>query len=73
MAVEVTANGAAFEPGIPQRLFEIASTGWDVTGDGQRFLIVGYSSTIRLAGASAERVSGCAVCGGCATMRPLAL
>lgn len=40
MAVDVKTNGAAFEPGIPQRLFAAASDGgWDVTGDGKRFLL----------------------------------
>jgi len=40
MAVEVKTNGAAFEPGVPQRLFEgPADNGWDVTPDGQRFLL----------------------------------
>ena len=39
MAVEIgTAHG--FEPGVPTKLFETPlSTGSDVTGDGQRFLI----------------------------------
>lgn len=40
MAVDVRATGAVFEPGIPQRLFAAASDGgWDVTGDGKRFLL----------------------------------
>jgi hypothetical protein len=39
--VDVKANGAAFEAGIPQQLFRSAvERGWDVTGDGKRFLVV---------------------------------
>ena len=41
MAVDVKANGAAFEAGIPQRLFlALPDFGWDVTSDGKRFLHV---------------------------------
>jgi eukaryotic-like serine/threonine-protein kinase len=39
-AVDVKANGAALEMGVPQRLFVgPANNGWDVTGDGKRFLV----------------------------------
>ncbi|MBZ5637081.1 MAG: serine/threonine-protein kinase [Acidobacteriia bacterium] len=40
MAVEVKVNGAAFEAGIPQRLFQgPIDFGWDVAADGKRFLM----------------------------------
>ncbi len=40
MTVDVKANGAAFEIGIPQRLFMApVDFGWDVTSDGKRFLL----------------------------------
>ena len=40
MAVEVKGNGAAFEAGVPQRLFQAPlDYGWDVTADGKRFLL----------------------------------
>jgi eukaryotic-like serine/threonine-protein kinase len=40
MAVDVKANGAALEVGIPQRLFQAPiDYGWDVTSDGKRFLL----------------------------------
>ena len=40
MAVDVKANGAAFEAGVPQQLFVTqADNGWDVTGDGKRLLL----------------------------------
>ncbi|MGA2715904.1 MAG: hypothetical protein ABSG41_22605 [Bryobacteraceae bacterium] len=40
MAVDVKANGAAFEAAVPQRLFLSPSDGgWDVTADGKRFLL----------------------------------
>jgi len=41
MAVEVKASGSSFEPGVPKLLFEKAVAGdhFDVSGDGQRFLI----------------------------------
>jgi eukaryotic-like serine/threonine-protein kinase len=40
MAVDVKANGAAFEAGIPQQLFVTADdNGWDVTADGKSFLV----------------------------------
>ena len=40
MAVDVKANGPAFEAGVPQRLFTAPlDFGWDVTGDGKRFLL----------------------------------
>jgi eukaryotic-like serine/threonine-protein kinase len=40
MAVEVKANGAAFEAGVPQQLFQAPlDAGWDVTADGKRFLL----------------------------------
>jgi eukaryotic-like serine/threonine-protein kinase len=40
MAVDVKTNGAAFEIGIPQRLFLSPDDyGWDVTSDGKRFLL----------------------------------
>ncbi|HEX4278943.1 MAG TPA: hypothetical protein VHZ74_26490, partial [Bryobacteraceae bacterium] len=51
-AVDVRANGNAFEAGNPQRLFQAPGSGndfgWDMTGDGKRFLIdspVGASTT----------------------------
>jgi Tol biopolymer transport system component len=41
MAVDVSANGVAFQAGIPTRLFPApGNTDWDVTADGKRFLIV---------------------------------
>jgi eukaryotic-like serine/threonine-protein kinase len=41
MAVDVSANGAAFQAGVPTRLFAApGNTDWDVTADGKRFLIV---------------------------------
>jgi Tol biopolymer transport system component/predicted Ser/Thr protein kinase len=40
MAVDVKANGAALEIGVPQRLFQAPiDYGWDVTPDGKRFLL----------------------------------
>ncbi len=40
MAVEVKTNGAAFEAGVPQRLFQAPiDYGWDATADGKRFLL----------------------------------
>jgi Tol biopolymer transport system component len=40
MAVEVKVVGANFEAGVPRQLFEIPrSVGFEVSGDGQRFLI----------------------------------
>lgn len=42
MAVDVTANGAAFQTSAPRQLFPAppgAATDWDVTPDGKRFLI----------------------------------
>jgi len=50
MAVSVSANGTAFQPGVPKPLFRAAVLGgngggatgawrWDVTPDGQRFLV----------------------------------
>jgi serine/threonine-protein kinase len=40
MAAEVKANGDAFEPSAPQRLFTAPpDAGWDVTADGKRFLL----------------------------------
>ena len=40
MAVDVKANGPIIEPGVPQRLFTAPENfGWDVTGDGKRFLL----------------------------------
>jgi eukaryotic-like serine/threonine-protein kinase len=40
MAVDVKANGAAFEIGIPQQVFQSPlDYGWDVTSDGKRFLM----------------------------------
>jgi hypothetical protein len=42
MAVDVSANGAAFQAGVPRRLFDVpGNQGWDMTGDGKRFLVVG--------------------------------
>src|SRR5580658_3916129 len=39
-AVDVKANGAAFEAGIPQRLFvSPLDAGWDVTPDGKSFFM----------------------------------
>ena len=42
MAVDVKANGAAFEAGVPQLLFQppqgSSDDSWDVTADGKRFL-----------------------------------
>jgi len=43
MAVDVKANGAAFEAGVPQRILQVPQVpsdfSWDVTGDGKRFLL----------------------------------
>jgi eukaryotic-like serine/threonine-protein kinase len=39
MAVDVTANGAALEIGVPQRLFQADDYGWDISPDGKRFLL----------------------------------
>ena len=41
MAVEVKADGSNFEPGVPKLLFESETVGgaFDVSRDGQRFLI----------------------------------
>jgi eukaryotic-like serine/threonine-protein kinase len=41
MAVEVSTNGTAFEAGIPRQLFALplGSSLWDVTADGQKFLV----------------------------------
>jgi Tol biopolymer transport system component len=40
MAVDVNGSGAAFQMGTPQKLFTLpASTGWDMTADGKRFLL----------------------------------
>ncbi|MBZ5635666.1 MAG: serine/threonine-protein kinase [Acidobacteriia bacterium] len=40
MAVDVRTKGAAFEAGVPQRLFQAPlDYGWDVTADGKRFLL----------------------------------
>jgi hypothetical protein len=40
MVVDVKANGPVFEPGVPQPLFTApGNLGWDVTGDGKRFLL----------------------------------
>jgi len=43
MAVDVKANGAAFEAGVPQRLLQVTQVpsdfSWDVSGDGKRFLL----------------------------------
>jgi serine/threonine protein kinase/Tol biopolymer transport system component len=40
MAVDVKANGSAFEAAVPRRLFlGPADDGWDVTPDGKRFLL----------------------------------
>ena len=41
MTVDVSANGAVFQAGIPKQLFAPPqSLGWDVTGDGKRFLMM---------------------------------
>ena len=40
MAVQVKANGSAFEAGIPQKLFQApVDYGWDVTADGKKLLL----------------------------------
>jgi len=40
MAVDVNGRGAAFQMGTPKQLFTaLPNSGWDVTGDGQRFLM----------------------------------
>jgi eukaryotic-like serine/threonine-protein kinase len=40
MAVDVSAKGSAFEPGVPHQLFTAPPNGgWDVTADGKRFLV----------------------------------
>jgi eukaryotic-like serine/threonine-protein kinase len=40
MAVEVKSSSSGFEPGVPKLLFERSGSGiFDVSGDGQRFLI----------------------------------
>jgi serine/threonine-protein kinase len=43
MAVDVKASGSSFEPGVPKLLFEkrvTSPSGFDVSGDGQRFLFL---------------------------------
>jgi len=41
MAVDVSANGAAFQPGVPKQLFALPPNvgDWDITADGKRFLV----------------------------------
>jgi hypothetical protein len=41
MAVEVKTNGAAFEVGVPQRLFlaQQIDNGWDAASDGKRLIL----------------------------------
>jgi dipeptidyl aminopeptidase/acylaminoacyl peptidase len=41
MAVEVKTNGAAFEAGVPQKLFQAQQidNGWDATSDGKRLIL----------------------------------
>ncbi len=40
MVVDVNETGAAFQPGVPKQLFAASpNPGWDVTADGQRFLM----------------------------------
>ena len=42
MAVEVSAAGGVFQPGIPRPLFKtgsIGTNGWDVSADGTRFVV----------------------------------
>ena len=40
MAVDIQANGPVFKAGVPHRLFTAPfDFGWDVTGDGKRFLL----------------------------------
>jgi len=43
MAVDVKANGAAFDAGVPQQLFQMpripSDFAWDMSADGKRFLI----------------------------------
>ncbi len=41
MAVDVNGSGAAFQMGAPKQLFTAPSNaGWDMTGDGKRFLMI---------------------------------
>ena len=41
IAVDVSANGAAFQPGVPKQLFALPPNvgDWDMTADGKRFLV----------------------------------
>jgi eukaryotic-like serine/threonine-protein kinase len=39
MSVAITATESTFEGGIPQKLFRLGSTTYDVAPDGQRFLV----------------------------------
>jgi hypothetical protein len=41
LAVEVSTNGAAFQPGVPKQLFALPQTAgdWAMTSDGKRFLV----------------------------------
>ena len=46
-AVEVSANGASFQPGEPKPLFKanpVLRIFWDVSSDGKRFLFPGPAS-----------------------------
>jgi eukaryotic-like serine/threonine-protein kinase len=41
MSVDVNGGGAGFQMGTPQHLFKAsANNGWDVTGDGKRFMMI---------------------------------
>jgi len=41
MSVDVNGSGAGFQLGTPKQLFIFpANNGWDVTGDGKRFMII---------------------------------
>jgi Tol biopolymer transport system component len=41
MAVDVSSNGAAFQPGVPKQLFALPQNvgDWNITADGKRFLV----------------------------------
>jgi len=40
MSVDVNGSSAGFQMGTPKQLFRAGNNGWDVTGDGKRFLMI---------------------------------
>jgi eukaryotic-like serine/threonine-protein kinase len=45
MSVDVGVAGSAFQTGTAQRLFKLAGSSWDVSADGQRFLVAAPASS----------------------------